>query len=318
MRDWNRAVDYVRRWETQGEQPTKPTRTTLEDLQKKFLQDADARHLNPETIRKYKLLFRQLEVFAADKGIQYVNQFDLALVTDFRTSWKDGPLSASKKLERLRTVFAFALSRKWMTENPAQDLKAPKVKPNPTLPFSEQEMKNILKAAKKSRVRTFILTMRFSGLRISDTTKLAVASLKGNRLSLYQAKTGEPVSVPLPKFVASALRAVRHKHPQYFFWTGESKLPAAISVWRKRLAKVFTDAKIENGHSHRFRDTFAVSLLQSGVSLEDVSVLLGHQNIRITQRHYSPWVRTRQESLEKSVRQANNRMQFVDNYGSQR
>lgn len=316
MRDWNRAVDYVRRWESEGNQPAKPARTTLEELRQKFLQDADARHLNTETVRKYKLLFRQLEAFATDKGIQFVNEFDLALLTDFRTSWSDGALSASKKLERLRSVFGFALPRKWILENPAEGLKAPRVKTNPTLPFSEHETKKILKAipAKKQRLRAFVLTMRFSGLRISDTTKLEVGSLKGNRLSLHQAKTGEPVSVLLPDFVAKSLRTVPHKHPEYFFWSGTSKLPAAISVWRKRLAQVFKDAGIVNGHSHRFRDTFAVSLLQSGVSLEDVSVLLGHQNIRITQKHYAPWVRSRQARLDQEIRKANNRMQSVDNY----
>jgi len=64
---------------------------------------------------------------------------------------------------------------------------------------------------------------------------------------------------------------------------------------------VFKAAKIENGHTHRFRDTFAVGLLEKGVSLESVSVLLGHQSVKITQKHYSPWVKTRQEALEKEV-----------------
>ena len=33
-----------------------------------------------------------------------------------------------------------------------------------------------------------------------------------------------------------------------------------------------------------------------------VSILLGHSSIRITERHYSPWVRSRQEQLERDVR----------------
>ncbi len=155
------------------------------------------------------------------------------------------------------------------------------------------------------RVRTFILTMRHSGLRISDTTALACTSLTADdHLQLYQAKTGEYVSVLLPTFVADALRKVVHRNPAYFFWTGTSKLTSAVSVWRKRLAYVFKKAKIKNGHSHRFRDTFAVSLLQAGVSLEDVSTLLGHTSLRITQKHYSPWVKTRQDALDKAVEAA--------------
>jgi integrase/recombinase XerD len=58
----------------------------------------------------------------------------------------------------------------------------------------------------------------------------------------------------------------------------------------------------KTGHAHRFRDTFAVELLLSRVPLERVSILLGHQSIRVTEKHYSPWVRARQEQLEADVR----------------
>jgi integrase/recombinase XerD len=146
--------------------------------------------------------------------------------------------------------------------------------------------------------------MRYSGLRISDVAALAVDSLKGNRLKLYQAKTGEPVSVLIPPNVAEALRSVQHRNPKYFFWSGASKISSITGFWRKRIAAVFKLAKIENGHSHRFRDTFAVSLLEAGVSLENVSTLLGHRSIRVTEKHYSLWVKTRQEALDKAVEKA--------------
>jgi integrase/recombinase XerD len=304
LRDWTRAEALARHWDVDGTKPVETARTTIEDWRVAFMQDASSsagKNLNPETLRKYKLLFRQITDFATDKGYRFVNQLDLGVLTHFRSTWKDSPLTASKKLERLRSILKFAQRRKWITDNPALDLDSPKLKPTPTLPFSQEEMDRILKAATDLRIRAFILVMRHSGLRISDTTTLAVESLKGNRIRLYQAKTGEYVYVPIPEDVASALRSVPHKHPAYFFWSGHSKVPAAVSVWRKRLADVFQRAKISNGHSHRFRDTFAVSLLEAGVSLESVSVLLGHKSLRITEKHYSPWVRTRQDALDREV-----------------
>ena len=36
--------------------------------------------------------------------------------------------------------------------------------------------------------------------------------------------------------------------------------------------------------------------------MERVSVLLGHSSIKVTEKHYSPWVRARQEQLEADVR----------------
>ncbi len=53
-----------------------------------------------------------------------------------------------------------------------------------------------------------------------------------------------------------------------------------------------------------FRDTFAVEMLLGGVPLEQVSMLLGHKSIRITEKHYAPWVKARQDQLESSVRRA--------------
>jgi integrase len=60
--------------------------------------------------------------------------------------------------------------------------------------------------------------------------------------------------------------------------------------------------KFAEGHAHRFRDTLAVELLLAGVPLERVSILLGHTSVRITEKHYAPWVRERQEQAEADVK----------------
>jgi site-specific recombinase XerD len=53
-----------------------------------------------------------------------------------------------------------------------------------------------------------------------------------------------------------------------------------------------------------FRDTFAVELLLAGVPLDQVSLLLGHGSIKVTEKHYAPFVKARQQQLETSVRLA--------------
>jgi hypothetical protein len=45
-------------------------------------------------------------------------------------------------------------------------------------------------------------------------------------------------------------------------------------------------------------------VLLAGVPIERVSVLLGHQSVRITEKHYSPWAKSRQEQLEADLRKA--------------
>jgi len=318
-RDWAKAQDLLAEWENEGKAPKPSARPTIKSWTESFLQEAEKSNLSSETLRKYKYLLAQIEEFSADKGIQFVDEFDVQTTTDFRLTWTDGPLTTSKKLERLRSVMKFAVERDWLVKNPALSLKPPKVKAIPTLPFTDEEMRKIMNAARTprtssklgqktaQRVYTFIAVMRSSGLRISDVTRLAVNSLTGDRLSLYQTKTNEYVSILLDRTVSDALRAVLplNRSKAYFFWTGESKVAAAVSVWRKRIADVFKRAGIVNGHTHRFRDTFAVALLEKGRSIEDVSRLLGHTSIRITERHYNPWVKSRQAALDRAKEGAN-------------
>jgi len=79
---------------------------------------------------------------------------------------------------------------------------------------------------------------------------------------------------------------------------------SAKGKWQRRLQRLFESAKVPAGHAHRLRDTFAVELLLAGVPLDRVSVLLGHSSIRITERHYAPWTRSRQEQIEADLKAA--------------
>jgi integrase/recombinase XerD len=236
---------------------------------------------------------------------------DLTTLDDFRAEWKDGPRSSLKKLERLRAFLRFCERRKWIDGNPALDLKAPKIQNRPTMPFTQAEMVKILAALEKyaaragvantQRLKAFVFLLCYSGMRIGDTVKCGVDRITANKLFLYTQKTGVPVHCILPDFVIRELNAAPKSSEEHFFWTGKSKLHSAIGKWQRRLQNLFTLAEVQGGHAHRFRDTFAVELLLAGVPLERVSVLLGHQSVRITERHYSPWVRSRQDQLEQDL-----------------
>ena len=56
--------------------------------------------------------------------------------------------------------------------------------------------------------------------------------------------------------------------------------------------------------SHMFRDTFAVELLLAGVPLDQVSLLLDHSSVKITERHYAPFCKAQQEQPATSVKLA--------------
>jgi integrase len=156
--------------------------------------------------------------------------------------------------------------------------------------------------------------MRWSGLRIRDAATLECSRLVGNKLMLYQAKTGIPVFVPLPAEVGDLLRSIPpglKPNPRYFFWSGNGLPKTFVSNWQRAYRRLFkvanlqrADGTLKRAHCHMFRDTFAVEMLLAGVPIDQVSILLGHASVRITEKHYSPWVRARQDQLEKSVQSA--------------
>ena len=312
-RDWTKALEVMREMEVTGERPAQVAapqeRITIEKWRDQFVKNARTENISSETIRKYEALFRQLTAYAQNKGIRFPSELDLESLQEFRNTWKDKSLSKSKKQERLRGIFKFAVARKWIAESPASHLGKIKVERTQQLPFTADEMKEILKKAKEAGpvVHAFILTMRYSGLRISDVCVLRVDSLQGSHLVLRTEKTGTPVKVLLPPLVASHLRGLRKANPTYFFWSGRSKLSSVTDLWRThRIKPIFDAAEIKNAHPHRFRHTFAVELLKQGVPAGTVAILLGNTE-QIVVKHYSAWIEARQKALDEAVEKANGR-----------
>jgi len=307
LRDWQRAQDLVRQWEAEGQRVEKPKPLTVKEACEKFVADAEARNLREPTLYKYRLLFRQLQDFAVLHGLPCLTDFDLDWMRRFRASWKNKNISARKKLEAFRAFFRFVHESGWIPTNPASHLKPPKITEPPTAPFTREEVASILNAcdiypdkANALRLRALVFLLRYSGLRIRDAITLSRNRIQDDKLFLYTAKTGTAVYCPLPPFVVKALDAIPAS--TYFFWTGLSKPKSAVGDWQRSLKRLLILAGVPDGHAHRFRDTFSVELLLAGVPIERVSILLGHQSVRITEKHYAPWVRARQEQLEADVR----------------
>jgi integrase len=86
------------------------------------------------------------------------------------------------------------------------------------------------------------------------------------------------------------------------FSSSESGSENAKGDWQRAVKGIFKEGGIPDGHAHRSRNASAVGLLQAGAPMGRVSVLLGHSSVKVTEKHYSPWVRARQEQLEADVR----------------
>lgn len=331
---WERAQGLAQKIEAAEDPTAKPEKpeqpVTIQQAVEEYLADAKARELGEATLYKLDIIFRkQLLGWAKAEGYTLLRELDLRAVQAFRASWKGGGLSKKKKQERLTGFFWFCVRAGWIAQSPTLNLKSISVHQAPTDYFPRDEYTRILDATYRlddgleraydiekrgARIRTLTELMRWSGLRIRDAVTLEKSRLIGDDLLLYQAKTGTPVFVPLPHHVAESLRSVPpgpKPNARYFFWSGNGSPKSVVADWQRAYRRLFEVAGLENPDGtkkrcfpHMFRDTFAVEMLLAGVPIDQVSILLGHKSVKITEKHYAPWVKARQEQLAASVRNA--------------
>ncbi len=311
---------------------TKNRSVPIRDAVESFLEDHAAQGNADDTTRKYRSLLQKAFVnWADDQRFKYLGALSPAHLTKFRSTWHRAGNSGSticRKHEMMTTFFAFCVTQEFLKKNPMSALKKPKA-PDivPTDYFRPHEFEKIVAATcryhykgrdskhRATRLQAFVLVMRWAGLSILDTVKLERKALSksdegDDHIFLYRSKTGVPVNVVIPPEIANLLRNLPNSNPKYFFWSGKGKPTTGKRAYFRSLQKLFTlaDIKDEYGpkrcHPHMFRDTFAVELLLAGNPIDQVSLLLGHSSVKITERHYSPFCKARQLQLTCAVKKA--------------
>jgi integrase len=85
-----------------------------------------------------------------------------------------------------------------------------------------------------------------------------------------------------------------------WYGAGSDPTPLAQAVY-ERMQNIGERAGIADCRPHRLRDTFAVRALLRGMQLEDVSRLLGHASVKVTETYYAKWIGSRKRRLERLV-----------------
>jgi integrase len=315
----------------QAEEDRSPVRSTIRDAVQLFLNDQAARGLESSSQKKYRtVLQNQLLVWLEKHKVVMLDQIMPADLTRFRATWHNGESTTHRKHEIIMCFFGFCVRNGCLRKNPMEVLSKPKT-PDvvPTDYFRPEEFEKIVAATdryeygggndchdRRVRLRALTLLMRWSGLSILDATKLERSRLSksedgDDQIFLYRAKTGVPVCVVIPPDVADLLRSLPNSNPRYFFWSGNGDPRSAAKALQRSYWKLFKLAKIllpdgapKRCHPHMFRDTFAVELLLAGNPIDQVSLLLGHSSVKITERHYAPFSRARQQQLTTAVKRA--------------
>lgn len=178
----------------------------------------------------------------------------------------------------------------------------------------------------------FLWVLRYTGLRISDAVLLERNQLVPfvhrdytHALYCHPRKTRKKrhanfVHIPIPNGklpghpnLVQALQNLPVKNERYFFYGGKGTLRTNVNSWRNRISRLFSIAArlmAEEGgkfafkpHPHRFRHTFAATLLQNGVSLRVVSQYLGDTE-DIVRKHYAKFCLAEQREAADTLAEA--------------
>jgi integrase len=214
----------------------------------------------------------------------------------------------AKYQEYLKAFFKRCRLLGWIVANPAELLESIKTEDPEIKRYTAEEKKRLLDTITATfpknglMIRAFILTQRYSALRMSDTVSLEVESLNEDGLTVKaQRKTEAPVYCALPPTVVAALKSFTPKSSKYFFWSGNGQLETACKDWSATMLKLYRAAGFpeqwQGGkRSHNWRDTLATEILEDDEGrLEDAQIALGHRSRKTTEKYYVAVTKKRTE-----------------------
>jgi site-specific recombinase XerD len=310
-RDWTIATRIAQEMESS---PGAAVRAmTIADAVNEFVGECHARKLAKSTITSYENTLSAFLKFCEHKHLTDIRALRLDEFRGFRASRQLAATTQRKEIETLRTFGKFCHAHDWIAKNFAADVRPPK-EPGPvTMPYERDEISKLLEACDeiensnqafadraRLRARALILLMLYSGMRVSDVIRVERSRLgKDGRLMMRAMKTGVPLYVRLHPDCVAALSSLPLES-RYFLWSGNGKITSATGSARRTVNCISKISGVK-ARPHRFRDTFAVELLAQGEDIRTVQLLLGHESIKTTEKHYAPYVMRFQQRLDDAT-----------------
>jgi integrase len=221
-------------------------------------------------------------------------------ISTFLTQQKERTSSTTANHYAILLKRMFNLAVKWglLEKSPATALDRFKEKPHRERYLTKEELPRFLKALEDLEdglSKAAIKLLLFTGGRRGEITSLRYDQLKLNekRLFLPDTKNGKSRSIILNDRAIAVIKELKKKkddlprtnESDYLFPTKQGTKKPYIYDLRTPFGKACDAAGISGLRVHDLRHSFATLALQGGASLYDVSKLLGHSDVSMTQRY---------------------------------
>lgn len=260
------------------------------------------KEVGPSTIMQYQGTYKFLSDFLSsekktDIKIEYlstsfIKDFDFWLSVHHKTKTGQNIQrnSINKHHSRLKRILFLAISDRYLDINPYMNFKLSTKKVIRDF-LTPDELKRIIQLPLKNnrsldRVRDIFLFSIYTGLRFSDAQRITPGHIIKNQdgklaIHLVMAKTSEVVFIP----ITSKALAILEKEEDLASLPKDQPILPQISnqKFNAYIKHIAVGASVDKPLTHHIaRHTFATNALNSGIPLEVVQKLLGHNNVKTT------------------------------------
>lgn len=204
------------------------------------------------------------------------------------------PSTINLKLRQLSCFFDWCCREGYVSCNPVSSGHFLRVEQPLPRPMRKEDVVEFLSVVEDVEDRAMFLLMLRTGIRVGELLDLRMSDLDlaDRRVLIREGeKTHKGRSVYLSDDALEALEAWLEKRKDYqvgcvFFPMRGRRGRYSYSGLRQKFHRYCRSAGVDGGYTpHCLRHTFATELLDSGMGLEVLQVLMGHSEIRMTERY---------------------------------
>ena len=292
--------------------------TSLNSLLETYSIQARTEGKSENTIRIYTTAVTVLERFLERKGypldvtrIGHEELREFAGYLQNIRAFMDHPYTAPQMkglsghtinsyLRAIRAFWSWLLAEEFIEVNPFDRVKVPKAPKKVIVPFSEEQLRALLRAIDiKSpigiRDSTIIQTLLDTGMRVTELTRLEMENVNlVQRCLKVHGKGDKERIVPIGVTVQKALaRYINKYRPQPMYplsdnlFLSRDSMPLTPNRIESIIERYASKAGIQGVRAspHTFRHTFAVSYLRNGGDIFTLQRILGHETLDMVRNY---------------------------------
>lgn len=246
------------------------------------------------TILAYSKDIEQLANFVAKSeknNLSDVTKEDIDSFKDSLSAQNYTTKSISRKINSIKSFFAYVIANGAISENPATNVTHPKYDIKPPRILNKIEYRALRDACREDlRMAAIVELLLQTGMRISELANLKIADidLTSNQITIRAYESHPERVIPLNQPVKESLARYMEARPKsgntYVFITKTGNAFLIRNI-RSNLDRYFHIAGIENAKVNDLRHTFIAQQLTSGSPLVYISKLVGHKRLSTTEKY---------------------------------